>query len=51
MHFNSIVESGGEVLFGEIEEFSDLVSGLEEEDKKKYVDELLRVELITDGDC
>ena len=48
-HFNSLIDEFdnlGEILFGDIDDFNDTISGMASAKLKQYTDEILRVELI-----
>ena len=48
-HFNGLIEEFdnlGEILFGDIDDFNDTISGMSGQKLKIYTDEILRVELI-----
>ena len=49
-HFNELVDGFdrlGDVLFGEVDEFQEYVDPLDNEVKKTYVEEMVKVELIS----
>ena len=50
-HFNELIddkEDLGEILYGDVEAFVDKVNELNEDEKKTYVDELYRTEIIAE---
>ena len=50
-HFNDLIddkEDLGEILYGDVEAFVDKVNELNEDEKKTYVDELYRTEIIAE---
>ena len=52
-HFNGVVDSCdqlGDLLFGDVDDFASSIDEMDMEQKKAFVNELIRVELF-DGDC
>ena len=48
-HFNGLIDGFdelGEILFGDLDDFNDTVSGMNTDQLKAYIEEIVRVELI-----